>query len=138
MLKRDRTKPRAGLPGNAAVASTRAESQISCSFSSRYIRDSEVITRGLPDRPAALVVLGKPALQVPCDDLIERRSLRPPTGITLLWRLSPRGGCCPLGWTLATGRDHGDTRLSEVPHSESGCRGHEGQRAVAVTGTRMA
>jgi hypothetical protein len=101
-------------------------------------KPTELFFNMMPDRPAALVVLGKPALQVPCDDLIERRSLRPPTGITLLWRLSPRGGCCPLGWTLATGRDHGDTRLSEVPHSESGCRGHEGQRAVAVTGTRMA
>ena len=41
---------------------------------------------------AALVVLGKPALQVPGDDLIERRSLRPSTGIPLLWSLSPRGG----------------------------------------------
>jgi hypothetical protein len=38
----------------------------------------------MPDRPAALVVLGKPAVQVPSDDLIERRSLRPSTGITLL------------------------------------------------------
>jgi len=44
----------------------------------------------MPDLPAALVVLGKPALQVPGDDLIERRSLRPPTGIPLLWNRSPR------------------------------------------------
>ena len=91
-----------------------------------------------PDRPAALVVLGKPALQVPGDDLIERRSLRPSTGIPLLGSLSPRDGCCPLAWTLSTGRDHGDTQLSEVPHSESGYRGHQGQRAVAVAGTMEA
>jgi len=83
----------------------------------------------MPDRLAALVVLGKPALEVPGDDLIERRSLRPPAGIMLLWSLSPRGRYCPLAWTLETGRDHGNTRLSEVPHSESGCqRGHQGQR----------
>lgn len=84
-----------------------------------------------PDWPAALLVLSKPTLQMPCDDLIERCSLRPPTGITLLWSLSPRDGRCPLAWTLLAGRDHGDARLSEVPHSESGYRGHQGQRTVA-------
>jgi hypothetical protein len=52
---------------------------------------TELFFNMMPDRPAALVVLGKPALQVPGDDLIERRSLRPSTGITLLWSLSPRG-----------------------------------------------
>ncbi len=45
---------------------------------------TELFFNMMPDRPAALVVLGKPALQVPGDDLIERRSLRPPTGIPLL------------------------------------------------------
>jgi hypothetical protein len=55
-------------------------------------KPTELFFNMMPDRRAALVVLGKPALQVPCDDLIERRSLRPPTGITLLWSLSPRGG----------------------------------------------
>ena len=51
---------------------------------------TELFFNMMPDRPAALVVLGKPALQVPGDDLIERRSLRPPTGIPLLWNRSPR------------------------------------------------
>jgi len=45
-----------------------------------------------PDRPAALVALGKPALQEPSDELIERRPLRPSTGITLLWTGPPRDG----------------------------------------------
>jgi hypothetical protein len=53
---------------------------------------TELFFNMMPDRSAALVVLGKPTLQVPSDDLIERRSLRPSTGITLLWSLSPRGG----------------------------------------------
>jgi len=53
---------------------------------------TELFFNVMPDWRAALVVLGKPALQVPGDDLIERRSLRPSTGITLLWSLSPRGG----------------------------------------------
>ncbi len=53
-------------------------------------KPTELFFNMMPDRPAALVALGKPALQVPCDDLIERRSLRPPTGITLLWNRSPR------------------------------------------------
>jgi len=46
----------------------------------------------MPDRPAALLALGKPAFQVLGDDLIERRSLRPPTGIPLLWTGPPRDG----------------------------------------------
>jgi len=46
----------------------------------------------MPEWPAALVVLGKPALEVPRDYLIERRSLRPSTGITLLWTGPPRDG----------------------------------------------
>jgi hypothetical protein len=45
---------------------------------------TELFFNMMPDRPATLFVLGKPALQVPGDDLIERRSLRPPTGIPLL------------------------------------------------------
>jgi len=50
----------------------------------------ELFFNMMPDLPAALVALGKPALQVPGYDLIERRSLRPPTGIPLLWTRSPR------------------------------------------------
>jgi len=46
----------------------------------------------MPDWRTALVVLGKPAVQVPGYDLIERRSLRPPTDKPLLWSLSPRDG----------------------------------------------
>jgi hypothetical protein len=53
---------------------------------------TELFFNMMPEWPAALVALGKPALQVPSDDLIERRSLRPSTCITLLWSLSPRDG----------------------------------------------
>jgi hypothetical protein len=45
---------------------------------------TKLFSNMMPDRPAALVVFGKPALQVPGDDHIERRSLSPPTGIPLL------------------------------------------------------
>ena len=40
--------------------------------------------------------------------------------------------------TLETGRNHRDARLSEVPHAESGRRGHEGQRRKPSAGTLMA
>ena len=42
-----------------------------------------------------------------------------------------------LAWREMTGRNHGDARLSEVPHSESGRRGQEGQRRGPYAGTLM-
>jgi hypothetical protein len=102
VLKRDRTQPRAGLSRCAALARKRHQKAMAtaCALCPRKPKaeqpagqiPTKLFFNMPPDWPAALVVLGKPALQVSGDDLIERRSLRPPTGITLLWSLSPRGG----------------------------------------------
>ena len=53
---------------------------------------AELLFNMMPDRSAVLVVLGKPALQVLGDELIKRRPLGTPTGIPLLWTLTPRVG----------------------------------------------
>ena len=102
VLKRDRTQPRAGLSRCAALARKRHQKAMAtaCTLRPRKPKaeqpagqiPTELFFNMMPEWPAALVALGKPALEVPRDYLIERRSLRPSTGITLLWSLSPRGG----------------------------------------------